>query len=167
MLNEGAHSLSRCKKNIHVLKKAGMITRQNAWFANLHSEKHRKAVRGVVASTKMTNYFVTAGSKCENEITAAEGTLAFHAAKHHHSLLSMDCTSVLLKTIFPDSNVAKKFSRGRTKTEKAVTSVLAQYSIDVHLKRFEENDIAYFGVATDGNNHTELNLFPIIIQYFD
>ena len=66
----------------------------------------------------------------------------------------MDCTSVLLKKIFPDSNVAKKFSSGRTKTEKVVTSVLAQYSIDAVLKSFEENDIAYFGVATDGSNHT-------------
>ena len=42
----------------------------------------------------------------------------------------MDCTSVLLKKIFPDSNVAKNFSSGRTTTEKVVTSVLAQYSID-------------------------------------
>ena len=69
----------------------------------------------------MTNYFVTAGSKFENEITAAEGTLAFHAVKHHHSFLSMDFTSVLLKMIFPNSNVAKKFSSGRTNTEKVVT----------------------------------------------
>ena len=34
MLNESAHSLTRCKINIHILEKAGMITRQNAWFAN-------------------------------------------------------------------------------------------------------------------------------------
>ena len=134
---------------------------------HLQSEKHRKAVRGAVASTKMTNYFVTAGSKCEDEITAAEGTLAFHAVKHHHSFLFMDCTSVLLKKIFPDSNVAKKFSSGRTKTERVVTTVLAQYSIDAVLKSFEENDIAYFDVAIDGSNHNELKLFPIIIQYFD
>ena len=164
-----------------------MITRQNACFVNqepkylsytidngdlnthLLSEKHRKAERGAVASTKMTNYFVTAGSKCEDEITVAEGTLAFHAVKHHHSSLfmSMDCTSDLLKKIFfSDSNVAK-FSSGRTKIEKIVTSVLAQYSIDAVLKSFEENDITYFGVATDGSNHNELKLFPIIIQYFD
>ena len=85
------------------------------------SEKHRKAVRGAVASTKMTNYFVTVGSKCKDEITAAEGTFAFHAVKHHHSFLSMDCTSVLIKKIYPNSNVAKKFSSGCTKTEKVVT----------------------------------------------
>ena len=34
MLKESAHSLKRCKKNIYVLEKSGMITRQNAWFAN-------------------------------------------------------------------------------------------------------------------------------------
>ena len=66
----------------------------------------------------------------------------------------------------PDSNVAKKFSSGCTKTEKVVTSVLAQYSIDAVLKSFEENDITYFGVATDCSNRNELKLFPIIIQYF-
>ena len=79
----------------------------------------------------------------------------------------MDCTSVLLKKIFPDSNVVEKFSGGRTKAEKAVTSILAQYSIDVVLKSFEENDNAYFGVATDGSNHNEMKLFPATIQFFD
>ena len=41
-----------------------------------------------------------------------------------------------------------------------------KYSIDAVLKRFEENDIAYFDVVTDDSNHNELKLFPIIIQYF-
>ena len=79
----------------------------------------------------------------------------------------MNCTSILLKKIFPDSNVAKKFSNGRTTTENTVTKVLPQYCIDAVLKSFEENKIAYFGVATDGSNHNELKSFPIIIQYFD
>ena len=81
--------------------------------------------------------------------------------------MSVDCVSVLLKNIFPDSSVAKKFSSGRTKTEKVVTSVLAQYSIDAVLKSFEENNIAYFGVATDESNYIELKLLPTIIQYFN
>ena len=72
----------------------------------------------------------------------------------------------LLKKIFSHSNVAKQFSSGCTKTEKVVTNVLAQYSIDAVLKSFED-DIAYFGVATDDSNHNELKLFPIIVQYFN
>ena len=77
---------------------------------HLQSEKHHKAVREAVASMKMTNYVVTAGSKCEDEITGIEGTLAFHAV----------------------------------------------------LKSFEENNIAYFGVAPGGSNHNELGLFPTV-----
>ena len=109
--NESAYSLTRCKKNIHVLKKAGMITRQNAWFANqepisvvhdgngdlnthLQSEKHRKVVKGAVASTKMPNYFVTAGNKYGDETTAPEGILAFHTVKHHHCNIGQYCILV-------------------------------------------------------------------------
>ena len=122
---------------------------------HLQSEKHRKAVRGAVASVKMTNCFLLQQkeSKCEDEITAAEGTFALQAVKHHRSFLSMDCTSVLFKKIFPDSNVTKKFSSGCTKTENVVTTVLEQYSINAVLKSFEENDIAYFSIAADGSNH--------------
>ena len=82
-----------CKSgtNIFVCKGNGDLN------THLQSEKHCKAVREVVASTKMTNYFVTGGSKCKDEITAAEGTLAFHVVKHQIGFLSMGCTLVLLK----------------------------------------------------------------------
>ena len=96
-----------CKSGTYI----SVVPKGNGYLStDLQLEQHRKAVRGAVASTKMTNYFVTAGSKCEDEITAAEVTLAFHSVNHHHSFLSMDCISVLLKKIFPDCNVAKTFS---------------------------------------------------------
>ena len=62
----------------------------------------------------------------------------YATVKHGRSFLSMDCISVLLEKIFPDSNVAKKFRSGRTEAEKVVTSLLAQYSIDAVLKSFEK-----------------------------
>ena len=74
-----------------------------------------------------------------------------------------------LKIFFPDFNVAKKFSSDCTKIENIITSDLVQYSVDAVLKSFEKHNIAIvcFGVATDGSNHNELKLLPIIIQYFD
>ena len=84
---------------------------------------------------------------------------------YHHCFLSLGCTLVLLKKIFPDSSVTKKLSSGRTQTEKVVASVLGQCSFDSVLKSFEGNDIACFDVA--GSNHNELKLFPTFIQYFD
>ena len=76
-----------CKSGTHI----SVVRKGNSDLnTHLQSEKHRKAVSGAVASTKTTNYFVTAGSKCEDEITAAEDALAFHAVNDHHSYLSMD-----------------------------------------------------------------------------
>ena len=107
MLNDSAHSLTRCKKNIRFRKGRNdseaecLVCKSGTYISVVHkgngdlnthlqSEKYRKAVKGTVTSTKMTNYFVTAGSKCEDEITATKGTLAFHAVKHHRSFLSME-----------------------------------------------------------------------------
>ena len=135
--------------------------------AHVDSDKHNKAIRGESSSTKLTDYFVKPGSKLEDAVTAAEGVFAFHTVKHHSSFKSMDCTSALLKKTFPDSEVARKFSSARTKTEAIVNSVLAPHSVEAALHSFEENHIAYCGVATDGSNHGSVKLFPVIIQYFD
>jgi len=79
----------------------------------------------------------------------------------------MDCSFPLLKKTFPDSDLAKKFSCARTKTDAIITSVLAPYSIDAALKSFEDNDIEFCAIATDGSNHAGLKLFPVLVQYFD
>ena len=135
--------------------------------SHVETEKHKKAVRGETSSAKLTNFFVKPGSKVEDSVTAAEGTFAFHTVKHHFSYKSMDCTSALFKKTFPDCDVVRKFSSARTKTEAIVNSVLAPYSVESVLKTFEEHDIAYCGVSTDGSNHGSIKIFPVIIQYFD
>ncbi|CAM2106241.1 unnamed protein product [Caretta caretta] len=116
---------------------------------------------------KLTDYFVKPGSESEDAVTEAEGAFAFHTIKHRNSFKSMDCTSVLLKKTFPDSEVAQKFSSARTKTEAIVLSVLAPHSVDVVLKMFEENDVAYCGVATEEAIPGSGKIFPVIFQYFD
>ena len=109
----------------------------------------------------MTNYFVTTGSKCEDEITAAKGTLAFQLL----SIIIAFCTWTIHRFCLKRFSLILMQRRNlvvAAKTEKVVSSVLAQYSIDAVLKSFEENDIAYFGVATDDSNHNEPKLFPVI-----
>ena len=59
--------------------------------SHLNSDKRFQGVRGASASTKVTNCFAKTG----NEVTAAEGTYAFHTVKHHNSFFIMDCTSSL------------------------------------------------------------------------
>ena len=98
----------------------------------LQLEKHRKAVRGLLHQRKLQIILL------QQEANAKMKSLPQKALLHFTLLciIIAFCPSVLLKKIFPDFNVAKKFSSGRTKTEKVVTNVLAQYSIDTVLKSF-------------------------------
>ena len=129
--------------------------------------KHKQAIRGETSSSKMTDYFCKPGTKSEDEVAAAEATMAFHTVKHHYSYKSNDCTSTLMAKIFPDSSTAKKFSCARTKIGATVNNVLAPASVQCVLNDIEKHEIMYLGVFTDGSNHKSTKLFPIVIQYFD
>lgn len=129
--------------------------------AHINSEKHKQSVQGESFSSKLTNYFVKSDGKSEIDVAVAEGTFAFHTVKHHNSYNSMNCTSVLLKSVFHDSEIAKKISSARTKTEVIIYNVLAPYSVEAVLNSLDDNNIAFFGAATDGSNHDSIKVFPI------
>lgn len=50
--------------------------------------------------------------------------------KQHSNYKTLDCNSVLLKRIFPDSEIACKFSSAWTKTEAIITSVMTPYAME-------------------------------------
>jgi hypothetical protein len=76
----------------------------------------------------------------------------------------MDCTSKLLRETFNDSEIAKRISNARTKTEAIVNSVLDPHAVQ-EVRSLQ--DIPFCGVSTDASNHGAVKIFPILIQYFD
>ena len=134
---------------------------------HVQSTKHKKAIRGETSSAKVTDYFCKPGTQTEDNVAAAEATMAFHTVKHHQSYKSNDCTSPLMRKLFPDSNISKKYSCARTKVEAIVNNVLSPMSVKYVLNDIQEHDIMYLGVATDSSNHQSTKLFPIVVQYFD
>ena len=114
---------------------------------HIKTTKHKQAIRGETSSSKMTDYFCKPGTKSEDEVAAAEATMAFHIVKHHYSYKSNDCTSTLMAKIFPDSSTAKKFSCARTKIEAIVNNVLAPASVQCVLNDIEKHEIMYLGVS--------------------
>lgn len=101
------------------------------------------------------------------KILAAEATLAFHVVNHHQSHKSCDCSIKLYRKLFSDSEIASNIFSARTKTEAIDNNVLAPNSVSTALKRIENENISYIGVCTDGSNHGNLKIFPVLIQYFD
>ena len=132
---------------------------------HIKTTKHKQAIRGKTLSFKVTDYFCKPGTMSEDEVAAAEATVAFHTAKHHYSYKSNNCKFTLMAKIFPDSSTAKKFSCVSTKIEAIVNNVLAPASVQCVLNGIQEHEIMYLGVSTDVSNHKSTKLFPIVIQY--
>lgn len=134
---------------------------------HLNTQKHQQKIRaaGGAGCSKVTDFFVERFSKQEELISATEGALAFHTIKHNFSFRSTDCTTKLLKKILPDSEIAKKISSARTKTEAIITGVLAPHTLK--MLKTEAEKCNYLGICTDASNHKDLKMFPILIQFFD
>jgi hypothetical protein len=78
---------------------------------HVECKKQKKAVAGEMSLAKVTSFFTASGSIPDNtvHVLAAEGAYSFHTVKHHSGYERVDCTSVLYKTVFPDSEIAHKF----------------------------------------------------------
>jgi hypothetical protein len=69
----------------------------------------------------------------------AEVVFLFHTTKHPGSYKKADSTSVIFKTIFPDSEIAHKFSNAGTKTEAVIYTVTELYAILDLIHVFKNN----------------------------
>jgi hypothetical protein len=86
-----------------------------------------------------------------------------------HSYRSADCDTKLCQTLFPDSDILKKVSCGRTKAKAIVTGVLAPASVDDSLGILHRNLIEveeeyltpYFSIASNVSNHSSPKMFPV------
>jgi hypothetical protein len=76
--------------------------------------------------------------------------------------------------VFPDSDVVKKLSCGRTKAEAIVTGVLATASVDDSLgilhrnmTEIKEEDLTpYFSIESDASNYGSSRVFPVALQFW-
>jgi hypothetical protein len=82
-------------------------------------QKHKKAVRVEKSSAEVTSLFTALGSKSDYAVLVAEGAFASHIVKCHISYYTVDCTSVLFKRIFPDSEISHKFSSVHTRQKQS------------------------------------------------
>lgn len=151
---------SICDCHVDVSNKGTMALERH-----VATEKHNKMIRAAGSSSKVTNYFQSSTSMTHKNAHAAEGTLAFHTVKHHQSYNSMECTASLTRKIFADSETAKNFKCGKTKTEAIINRVVAPHAIMSILETLRK--ISCISIATDASNHGAEKLFPILIQYFN
>ena len=111
-----------CNDEIDVtsIGKTAISTHQN-------KAKHIASVKAAASTKALSNFMPNRSNPTpeDDQITAAEGSWAYHVVAHHHSFKSTDCVSTgsFFKTIFHDSRIAKKFSLSRIKATAIVKGI--------------------------------------------
>ena len=138
---------------------------ETAISAHNATTRHKNNARSIASNQSMKNFFTsrTSPNNLDYKAAGAEGAWAFHTAKHQQSFFYNDCTTHLIKAIFSDPDIAKKFTSARTKIASIVTGVLAPFAQKSLLSELGENP---FSISIDASNHNEVKLFPLVVRFF-
>ena len=125
------------------------------------SKKHQENITASSNTKTISNYFIN------NENTSvinAEVLFSEFLIEHSLPLAVADHASKLFKRMFPDSEIAKKYGSGRTKTSFLIDCL----ADDSKKKVIETLKNSYFSLSTDGStDYDDYKLYPVCVRYFD
>ena len=111
----------------------------------MKSKRHVDMAKAVSTSRSLASVFKPQTSEM---VIEAEVRWAISVAKHNLAFLSSDHATKHFSTMSPDSEIAKKFSCGRTNTTAIVKQALAPH----FMQRVIENISNPFSVMMDESN---------------
>ena len=113
--------------------------------------------------TQMFSYFRKPSE--EEDATKAELLFTGFLIEHNIQIAASDHAGSLFRVMFPDSQIAKKYGCGRTKT----TAIIGELASNTSTSIADIAKSSPFSLATDGSNDgiSESQLYPIMITYFD
>ena len=120
--------------------------------------------RHVQASSHQAVYKDFIGEKqsstIQEKVMAAEVKLTVFLAENHLPMAVEDQASRLFKSMFPDSQIAKKTTCGRTKASKVLNDAIAE---DLKENLVTKRRVAPFSIAIDSSNDTGLEKMKIFM----
>ena len=134
------------------------------------SASHRVKVEAVRSSQRIQQYFHTAPSidsmtPLEVKVRRAEVKVATTMAKHNIPLAFAEHLSPLFREIFPDSEIAKAYGSGKTKTTCILNGALKPY---YQQELIEKMKCIPFSLSIDGSNDIDIEkMNPMTVKIFD
>ncbi|GBL76521.1 hypothetical protein AVEN_53264-1 [Araneus ventricosus] len=124
--------------------------------------KHSDLVKAQLQQQSISNFYL---SKLEeNGVIKAETLFVRFLIEHNIPLAASDHSGVLFTRMFPDLDIAKKFSCGHTKTH----SIAAVTAETYREKLVNKLCSGLFSLSTDGSNDiSDKKLYPLVINFFD
>ncbi|XP_069139811.1 uncharacterized protein [Argopecten irradians] len=113
---------------------------------------------------KISNFFPSKSTSSDDGVIRAEVIFTKFIIENNAPLTLADNAGTMFRNMFPDSEIAKKYSCARTKST-AIAHCLAE---DDDHQITKVISTAPFSIATDGSNdYGDVKLYPIIVKYFD
>lgn len=129
---------------------------------HIASKKHTDYLK-LEKESRISNFFPSAKENNDLKTTKAEASLVDLIVKKNLPMAVADDITKFVTSSFPDSEIAKKFSCGRTKAS-AIANHLATGVKSNLIERMRNQP---FTMSTDGSNDSDSKLFPIVIRSFD
>lgn len=134
---------------------------RNDVTTHIKGKRHKEMGKAASTSQSVKSFFRPQLLKSVNE---AEMRWSLFVAKHNLSFQTSDHATKLFKTIFPDSDIARKFACGHTKTTAIITEVLAPYWQKSTTDHMSNNS---FSIMIDESNDNQDKSCIILIRVFD
>ncbi|XP_060556756.1 uncharacterized protein LOC132717332 [Ruditapes philippinarum] len=136
---------------------------RNDLTRHINSKIHNSNIQTVNSTQKINNSFFKPASY--DPVARAEVYFAAFIAEHNLSFSVADHFTDLVKVMFPDSDIAKKFKCRRTKTTNIVTKALAPVAEKKVTKLCRENK---FSVLMDeSNDQGDKKCVAILVRVYD
>ena len=97
---------------------------KNDVTTHVKGKRHRDMAMAASISQSVRSFF---GPQVLKSVNEAELRWSLFVAQHNLSFQTSDHATKLFKAMFPDSDIAKKFACGHTKTTAIITEVLAPH----------------------------------------
>nr|XP_015928697.2 uncharacterized protein LOC107455586 [Parasteatoda tepidariorum] len=121
--------------------------------------KHKDKVK-IVDQNKKLNLF---SQSKDQRVINAECLFSAFLVEHNLPLSASDHAGSLFRKMFPDSEIAKKYSSGRTKT----TAIVKEMGMKYKSALLDLIRTAPFCMSTDGSNNTDSKLYPVVVTCFN
>lgn len=100
---------------------------KNDVTTHVNGQRHKEAAKNANSSRSVTSFF---NQYAPENVIEAETRWSVFVAKHNLAFLTSDHATKLFSLMFPDSQIARKFSCGRTKTTAIIKEVLAPHFLE-------------------------------------
>lgn len=128
---------------------------------HMNSKKHKAFSEIKDKARPISTFFSSSG---DLDVIRAETLFTEFIIEHSLPFSVADHCTKLFRKMFPDSNVAKKYSCGRTKTSYLVEALGKQSKQSI----LDVIRVSPFSMATDGStDYEDVKLYPICVRYCD